>query len=80
VLKPAGSLLVACHLGSGAVHQDDWWGHRLSVDFWLFERAELERLAADAGFDLVQTLERDPIPEVEYQSRRVYLLARKPAR
>jgi SAM-dependent methyltransferase len=78
VLKPGGSLLVACHLGEGALHRDDWWGRHVSLDFWLFERADLEDCVGQAGFDIVQTIERSPIPEVEYQSRRVYVLARKP--
>jgi hypothetical protein len=31
-----------------------------------------------AGFEVCEVLERAPYPEVEYQGRRVYLLARKP--
>jgi hypothetical protein len=32
-----------------------------------------------AGFELEETAERPPYPDVEYQSHRVYILALKPA-
>jgi SAM-dependent methyltransferase len=77
-LTPGGSLLAACHLGEGTVHMDDWWGRRVRFDARFFEPGELEDAVAHAGYDIVQAIVRDPIPDVEYQSRRVYVLARKP--
>jgi hypothetical protein len=32
-----------------------------------------------AGFAVDEVIERDPYPEIEYQSRRAYIFARKPA-
>jgi hypothetical protein len=34
----------------------------------------------DAGFDIEDSIERDPYPDVEYQSRHAYIFARKPNR
>lgn len=78
VLRRGGLLLVCFHLGDGAMHLDEWWGHRVSLDFTLFRTAEVVDWLRAAGFELVEVLERDPYPDVEHQSRRAYLLARKP--
>ncbi len=32
----------------------------------------------EAGFEPEEAIERDPYPEIEYQSRRAYVFARKP--
>jgi SAM-dependent methyltransferase len=79
VLRPGGRLLIGCHRGAGTLHKDEWWGQTVSLDFRFFERDELECLVRDAGFDIVQTVVRDPIPDVEYQSQRLYVLGEVPA-
>lgn len=33
---------------------------------------------ACTGFENIEIIERDPCPEVEYQSRRAYIFAKKP--
>lgn len=76
VLAPDGILLVAFHIGSEVVHRDEWWGHAVSVDFLFFE-TELVRAAMEtAGLTVERVIERDPIPDVEYPSRRAYVWAR----
>ena len=40
--------------------------------------ADGARRALEAGFEIVETLERDPYPDVEHQGRRAYVLATKP--
>lgn len=77
-LKPEGLLFLAFHLGDEVLHEEDLWGHKISLDLVLFRRKEAERYLTDAGFFIEDSLERDPYPpEVEYQSRRAYILARK---
>jgi SAM-dependent methyltransferase len=77
VLQPRGLLLVTFHIGAEVVHLDEWWGHRVSVDFVFFRPEEIERGLTAAGFEVEQTTERDPYPpEIEHQSRRGYMLAR----
>ena len=50
------------------------------MDFFLFQPSEIRRHLETAGLEIDEVIERDPYPEVEYQSRRAYIFARKPAR
>lgn len=79
VLQPGGSLLLAFHMGDGTTHEQELWGHPLSMDFFFFQPAEIQRLLEGAGFSVEEIVERDPYsPDVEHQSRRAYIFARKP--
>ncbi|HEY0407420.1 MAG TPA: class I SAM-dependent methyltransferase [Pyrinomonadaceae bacterium] len=77
-LLPQGTLLLTFHLGQQVVHRDEWWGKEVSLDFIFFESAEMKDYLRTAGFELCEAIERDPYPDVEYQSRRGYIFARKP--
>jgi len=77
VLRPDGLLLAAFHIGDETVHLDEWWGHTVSVDFHFFQPEEMESRLREAGFVIEETIERDPYPEVEHQSRRCYIFARR---
>src|SRR5262249_48634553 len=37
VLKANGVLLLAFHAGDDTVHFDEWWGHRVCLDFAFFQ-------------------------------------------
>lgn len=78
VLRPGGLVLLAFHIGDQVVHLDEWWGQRVSVDFVFFRTEEMTGFLIEAGFRVVETVERDPYPGVEHPSRRAYLLAEKP--
>lgn len=77
VLQPGGRLQIAFHLGDEVLHLDEWWGRTVCVDFVFFQTSEMRRYLVEAGFEVLEALERDPYPEIEHQSRRAYLLARK---
>lgn len=77
-LKPGGILLVTFHIGDTTLHLDEWWGHAVNVDFHLFQPSEMTGFLCDAGFEIDEVIERDPYPEVEHQSRRCYIFARRP--
>jgi SAM-dependent methyltransferase len=80
VLKPGGWFLAAGHLGSEVLHRDELWGIPVQLDFYHFLSGELAERFTEAGFTLIADRERDPYPpDVEYQSRRNYVLAQKPA-
>lgn len=79
VLKPSGRLLVTFHIGNEVLHVEDMWGSAVSMDFYTFEPEEMERYLREAGFEDIETIVRPPYPEVEYQSHRAYIFARKPA-
>jgi hypothetical protein len=78
VLLPGGCLLLAFHLGEGAIHRDELWGRQVNLDFLLFRSEEMAGYLQAAGFEIEEILERDPYPDVEHPSRRAYIFAIKP--
>jgi SAM-dependent methyltransferase len=79
VLQPGGLLLLAFHAGSEAIHAEELWGRRVSIDFFYFQPAAIRQLLESAGFAIEEIVEREPYaPDVEHQSRRAYIFARKP--
>jgi SAM-dependent methyltransferase len=81
VLKPGGSLLLTFHLGTEDSYHEEMLGHRVSMDIALFTTEEMSGYLRTAGFQADEVLERDPYaPEVEYQSRRGYILASRPVK
>ena len=79
VLAPGGLLLVAFHIGEETVHRDELWGHTVSLDFRFLMPSPMVAHLIEAGFLVLERVEREPYPEVEHPSRRCYLLARSPA-
>jgi ubiquinone/menaquinone biosynthesis C-methylase UbiE len=77
VLREDGLLLLTFHIGKEIKHLDEWWGKEVSIDFFFYETEKVKDALRDAGFVLDEVIERDPYPEVEYQSRRAYIFARK---
>lgn len=78
VLRPGGVLLLAFHIGDETIHLDEWWGQKVCVDFFLFRSDGMTAFLRAAGFEIDQVIERDPYPDVEHQSRRSYIFARRP--
>ena len=78
VLRPEGLLLLAFHTGNEVLHEDELWGKKISMDFLLFPASEIKLTLEAAGFTIEEVVERGPYPEVEYQSQRAYIFARKP--
>ncbi len=80
VLMPDGLLLLAFHVGEGeAQHVEEMWGRQVALDFWFYSTAEMAGYLEQAGFIVEEITEREPYePEVEHQSRRAYILARRP--
>lgn len=79
VLQPGGLLLLAFHAGDEVLHEDELWGQPISMDLFLFQPSEIRRYIEAAGLAIEEIVERGPYaPEVEYQSRRAYIFARKP--
>ncbi len=78
VLRPGGLLLLAFHIGDDTVHLDEWWGEKVCLDFFFFRSEEVAGYLRAAGFNIEEIIEREPYPDVEYQSRRSYIFARRP--
>jgi len=78
VLKPGGVLLLAFHIGQEIKHLDAWWEKPVDLDFAFYLPEEMEAWLKEAGYELEETLIREPNPEVEVATRRAYLFASKP--
>jgi ubiquinone/menaquinone biosynthesis C-methylase UbiE len=79
VLEPGGLLLLAFHTGDETLREEELWGQAINMDFFLFPASAIRGLLEAAGFAIEEVIEREPYaPEVEYQSRRAYIFARKP--
>lgn len=77
-LKPGGLLLLAHHIGAETVHRDEWLEHPVCMDFHFLNPLSVRRDLEDAGLMVEEIVEREPYaPEVEHQSRRAYIFARK---
>lgn len=78
VLKPRGLLLLSFHIGEEVIRPEELWGNRVSMEFYKLQPERIQRLLMDAGFAIEDVIERDPYaPDVEFQSRRAYVFARK---
>ena len=77
VLTPGGLFLLSFHSGQEVRHMDEFFGKPVNLNFRFFERAEMESYLQAGGFIVEETHERPPYPEVEAQTMRVYMLARK---
>jgi ubiquinone/menaquinone biosynthesis C-methylase UbiE len=78
VLQPDGLLLLAFHTGDEVLEEKELWGCPISMDFILFQPLAIRRYIEAAGLGIEEIIERGPYaPEVEYQSRRAYIFARK---
>lgn len=82
VLRPGGLLLLAFHTsdatGRRALHETAMWGEPIALDFWFFDAAEMVGYLESAGYVVEEVIEREPYaPEVEYQSRRAYILGKR---
>ena len=78
VLKPGGILLVTFHIGQEIKHLDEWWEKPVNLDFAFYLPAEMESWLKEAGYKLIETLVREPNPEVEVATQRAYVFAKKP--
>ena len=70
-------MLAAFPSGGGRLHTTELWGCAVDLTAVFFPIQQVVDVLADAGFVIEKAVERDPYPEVEYQSRRAYILARK---
>jgi SAM-dependent methyltransferase len=78
VLQPGGLLLLAFHLGDEILHVEELWGRPVSMDFFLFQAPAIRHEVEAEGFEVEGIIERGPYaPDVEHQTRRAYIFARK---
>ncbi len=79
VLQPGGIFLCAYHIGEEIILVEEFLGKKSDIDFMFFTTDFISSCLEKSGFEKIETIEREPYPEVEYESRRAYVFATKPA-
>lgn len=77
VLKTGGDFLFSFHVGDEVVHFDKAHDKEVDVDLFFFKTDDIITLLDGAGFKIIDAIERRPHADVEYQSRRGYIWAKK---
>ena len=79
VLQPSGLLLLTFHVGNEVVQVQELWGQPVAMEFFYFQPSAIRQYLEAAGLEIEQIIERGPYaPDVEHQSQRAYVFARKP--
>jgi len=78
VLAPGGWLALALHTGTEVRHADVMWDQPVDVDFVLHDTATVLAAVRGAGLADLEWYLRSPLPEVEVETERLYVLARRP--
>ena len=78
VLQPGGIFLFTYHIGDETIHLDEFHGNIVDIDFKFFTTDFISSCLKKSGFEKIETIEREPYPGVEYQSRRAFVFAIKP--
>ncbi len=76
-LRPGGTLLLAFHIGEGAVRPGEMWGIPVELDWIFFRTEEVVSSLTTAGLTITEAIEREPYEGVEHPSRRAYVFATK---
>jgi SAM-dependent methyltransferase len=77
VLRAAGRVLVAFHIGDTVVHLAEWWEQPVDLDFHFWQPEVVATALQQAQFTIEALVRRAPYPGVEHPSERAYVLARK---
>jgi SAM-dependent methyltransferase len=75
ILKPVGQFLFSFHIGEEIVHLDNFLEQPVNIDFHFFDTAKIIALLAEAGFEPVDVIERQPYANAEHPTRRAYIWA-----
>jgi len=78
VLQQGGIFLFTFHIGDRTIHIEEFLGKKINLDFRFFSPGFISGCLKKIGFEKMEIVERESYTEVEYQSRRAYVFARKP--
>jgi SAM-dependent methyltransferase len=76
-LRSPGEILLAFHMGDNIEHLDEFFGKKVNLDFMFFQTGEMKENLIQAGFELTYVIEREPVKQVEVETRRAYVFATK---
>ena len=72
-----GHVIVAFHRGDEVRHLTTWWGHEVDIDFRFMDPGTVTGHLRDAGMSVTARVDRTFIPDVESETERSYLIARR---
>ena len=78
VLQTGGIFLFTYHIGEKTIRLDEFLGKKIDIDFMFFTTDFINSCLKKSRFEKIEIIEREPYPEVEYESRRAYVFAIKP--
>jgi ubiquinone/menaquinone biosynthesis C-methylase UbiE len=78
VLKPGGLFLFTYHIGEDTIRIEEFLGNIVDIDFMFFTTDLIHLCLEKIGFTKIETIDREPYPAVEFESRRAYVFASKP--
>ena len=77
ILSPNGQFLFSFHIGTDVVHHNQFLDHEVNIDFYFFETNKIIDLLKETGFTMIDIIEREPYPGLEYASKRSYIWVKK---
>ena len=77
VLKPGGHFLFSFHVGEEIVHLDNFLGHDVTIDFYFHNLESILVLAKQAGFRVIDAIQRAPYDDIEHPTTRGYVWLEK---
>lgn len=77
VLKNAGQFLFSFHVGNEQIDLDEFLDKKVKITFYYFEVDKILEILERVGFKVIETVLRYPYKDVEYPSKRAYILAEK---
>ena len=77
VLQAGGQFLLSFHIGNDIIHRDEFFGEKVDIDFYFFQTTTVIGLLKEAGFSVMDAIERYPYEGAEHPSKRAYLWVRK---
>lgn len=75
ILVPGAEFLFSFHIGDEVLHRDEFLGEKIDIDFYLLKVETVVEILKDSRFTPLEIIERYPHPEIEYASKRCYILS-----
>jgi SAM-dependent methyltransferase len=77
VLKTGGDFLFSFHVGDEIVHFDKAHDKEVDIDLFFFKTDDIITLLDETGFTVIDAIERRPLKNTEYPTRRGYIWTEK---
>lgn len=77
ILLPGGYVLFSFHVGNEVIHTENFLDKDAPLDFYFFDPDEIIKIIEKIKFSIADVLIRYPYKDVEYESKRAYLILKK---